>query len=219
VSPLPPLLPQNQLKLGGRADYVYGLLTALSVLSIAVVPLAVEILGKIFGRDVHVGPLLVAEVVFRTILLPIGLGMLVHRWAPGLAQKIGLKTGKLGNVLLLISLVPLLISSWREAMSLISHGDLLAMILFTAVGLLVGHWLGGPDPAERTTLALGTALHHPGLAVAIAIANFPAQRLLVMAAVVLYLIVSFLVLLPYKAWRKRRMADGAQRAASERRAA
>jgi predicted Na+-dependent transporter len=218
ISPLPPLLPQKQLKLGGRADYVYGLFTGLSVLSIFVVPVAVEILGMVFGRDIHVGPLLVAEVVFRTILLPIGLGMLVHRWAPGLAQKISVKTGKLGNLLMLMSLVPLLIVSWRQAMSLISHGDLLAMILFTAVGLLVGHWLG-PDPAERKTLALATALHHPGLAIAIAAATFPAQRSLVMAAVVLYLLVSFLVLLPYNAWWKRRMTGEAQRAVSQRRAA
>jgi bile acid:Na+ symporter, BASS family len=219
VSPLPPLLPQKQLKFGGRADYVYGLLTALSVLSIAVVPLAVEILGKLFGRDVHVGPFFVAEVVFRTVLLPLGLGMLVHRWAPGFAQKAGVALGKLGNVLLLIALVPLLIFTWRQVVSLISHGDLLAMILFTAVGLMTGHWLGGPDARERKTLALATAVHHPGLAIAIAAANFPAQRLLVAAAVVLYLLVSAAVLLPYNAWCKRRMTGGSEGVVSQSRAA
>jgi predicted Na+-dependent transporter len=208
VSPMPPILPQRQLKAGGKVDYVHGLLTALSLLSIVIVPLAVEILGKVFGRDVHIGPLAVAKVVFKTILLPTGLGMMVHYWAPGFAQKVSVLLGRFGNGLLLVAIIPLLIFAWRPALVLIGHGDVLAMIAFTVVGVAVGHWLGGPDPAERTTLALATASHHPGLAIAIAVTNFPAQRILVAAAVLLYLLVNAVVLIPYIAWCKRRMKRG-----------
>jgi BASS family bile acid:Na+ symporter len=116
---------------------------------------------------------------------------------------------------LLAAAAPLLIFAWRPALQLIGHGDLVAMIVFTGVGVAVGHWLGGPDPAERTTLALATASHHPGLAIAIAVANFPAQRMLVAAAVILYLLVNALVLLPYVAWCKRHMARGAQRGGTQ----
>lgn len=209
VSPLPPILPQRQLKVGGRADYVYGLITALSLFSIAFVPLAIEILGKVFGRDIHVGPFFVAKIVFRTILLPTGLGMLVHRWAPDFATKASALLGKIGNVLLLVGMVPLLIVAWRPAVSLVSQGDLIAMVVFIAVGLLTGHLLGGPDPSERKTLALATASHHPGLAIAVAAANFPAQRLLIAAAVVLYLLVNTVILVPYNMWCKRYMAGEA----------
>jgi BASS family bile acid:Na+ symporter len=217
ISPLPPVLPQKQLKLGGRADYVYGLITALSVFSIVFVPLAVEVLGKVFGRDVHVGIFFVAKIVFRTILLPTGLGMLIHRWAPEFAARASVLLGRIGNGLLIVGILPLLIVAWRPALSLIRQGDIVAMIAFTAFGVVAGHWLGDPDPAERRSLALATASHHPGLAIAIAAANFPAQRLQVAAAVVLYLLISTFVLLAYNAWCKRRMVTESLR--SERRAA
>ncbi len=219
ISPLPPILPQRQLKLGGRADYVHGLLTELSVLSIVFVPLAVEVLGKVFGRDIHVGPFFVAKVVFRTILLPTGLGMLVHWRAPEFAEKASVPLGRLGNLLMLVSAVPLLLFAWRPAMELIGHGEIVAMIGFTVLAVAVGHWLGGPDPSERRVLALATASHHPGLAMAIAAANFPEQRMLVAAAIILYLLVSTAVLIPYNAWCKRRMAQQAEAAGQQPRAA
>ena len=206
VSPVPPTLPRKQLQAGGDADYVHGLLTALSLLAIVVVPLVVEVLGRVLGRDIHVGPLPVAKLMFRAILLPGGLGMLVHARAPAFAEKLSVSLGRLGNILLLAAAVPLMVLAWRPALQLIGQGEILAMIAFTVVAVAVGHWLGGPDPGERRSLALATASHHPGLAMALAAASFPAQRLLVAAAILLYLVVSALVLLPYNAWCRRRQA-------------
>lgn len=219
VSPLPPLLPQRQLKLGGRSPYVYGLLTAMSLLSIVIVPVAVEVLGKLFGRDIHVGPLAVAKVVGRTILLPMGLGMLVHARAPVLARKAGVPLGRFGNLLLLVAALPLMVFAWRPVFELIGHGEVVAMIIFTLVAVAIGHWLGGPDPAERRILALASASHHPSLAMALAAANFPQQRRLVAAAIVLYLGVSAVVLLPYIAWCKRQMARTEARSGTQQQAA
>jgi len=54
VSLVPPILPGKQLKLGGRANYVYGLLVAASSCAIVFVPLAVEALGRVFHREAHV---------------------------------------------------------------------------------------------------------------------------------------------------------------------
>jgi BASS family bile acid:Na+ symporter len=113
---------------------------------------------------------------------------------------------RIGNALLVVVAVPLLLFAIRPVMSLIGHGEVLAMIALSVVAVAVGHWLGGPDLGERSTLAMDTASRHPGLALAIAAANFPEQRRLVAAAIVLYLIVSTLVLLPYDAWCKRRLA-------------
>ncbi len=50
------------------------------------------------------------------------------------------------------------------------------------------HLLGGPDPDDRTALALATASRHPGVALLIPTGNFPNQKL-VAPAMVLYLIV------------------------------
>ena len=47
---LPPLLPKKTLKAGGEASYAIGLVVAAAVLAIVVVPVAVELLGRAFGK-------------------------------------------------------------------------------------------------------------------------------------------------------------------------
>ncbi|HKD45849.1 MAG TPA: Na+-dependent transporter [Candidatus Angelobacter sp.] len=210
LSPVPPILPQRQAGAGGRTAYVHGLLTAMALLSIVVVPVAVEVLGRIYGHDVHVGPLLVARVVGKTVLLPLGLGILIRLFVPGWAAKGSKILAQSGNLLLLAALIPLLVFAWRPIASLIGNGTLMAMIVFAGVALVVGHTLGGPHPSERSVLALATASRHPGLAIAVATATFPAQRRLEVAAILLYVVVSFLVVFPYVAWRKRRLARSAE---------
>ena len=51
-------------------------------------------------------------------------------------------------------------------------------------------------------LALATASRHPGIALYLASHNFPQEKA-VLAAVLLYLLVSTLLALPYVAWRRR----------------
>jgi bile acid:Na+ symporter, BASS family len=206
VSPVPPILPQKQLKVGGTSPYVHGLLTEMSLLSIVVAPIAIEVLGRIFGQNVHIGPEAVAKVVVKTILLPLGLGILAHSRWPGFAQKVSRPLGRFANLFLIVAVLPLLLFAGRIMIGLIGNGTLLAMIAFCVVGIAAGHWLGGPDPAEQTTLALATACRHPGMAITLAAATFPEQRKLVAAAVLLYLVVSTLILFPYSAWSKSRLA-------------
>jgi bile acid:Na+ symporter, BASS family len=50
-----------------------------------------------------------------------------------------------------------------------------------------------PVEEDRTTLALATSARHPGLAMAIAAANFPQQKTLVAGAVVIYLILRLIL--------------------------
>lgn len=208
VSPTPPLLPRKLLQLGGRGAYVRGLLTAMSLLSIVVVPVAVEILGKIFGRDVHIGPAAVAGVVGKTILLPLGLGIVIRLRATELAGRAGAMLGRAGNLLLPLAAIPLIFLAGRLILGVIGHGAILVMAAFTVIGAAVGHGMGGRDRSERSALALATASRHPGLVIAIAAANFPDQKKLVAAVVLLYLLVSTAILLPYTIWRKRQVALG-----------
>jgi len=73
--------------------------------------------------------------------------------------------------------------------------------------------LGGPEPEHRTALAFATASRHPGIAVAIAVANRPEQKL-TMAAVLLYLLVNIVVSLPYHLWSKRRKPEAENQVAA-----
>jgi BASS family bile acid:Na+ symporter len=87
--------------------------------------------------------------------------------------------------------------------ALIGNGTVLGLVAFVLAGLAIGHFLGGPSAANRTSLALATASRHPGIAAVLAQANFPEQKL-AMAALLLYLLVNAFGSIPYLLWIKRR---------------
>src|SRR5690606_41821850 len=62
---------------------------------------------------------------------------------------------------------PVLIRVWPLLIEMIGNGTLAVLALFTLVGVAVGHLLGGPDPNNRTVLALASGTRHPGVALAV----------------------------------------------------
>ena len=61
--------------------------------------------------------------------------------------------------------------------------------------------MGGPDPNDRTVLALATTSRHPAIAIALASANMgETEAKLAAAAIILYLVVSGIVVTPYLNW-------------------
>jgi BASS family bile acid:Na+ symporter len=205
LSPVPPVLPRAQLQAGGRASYTVGLLVAAAVVAIVFVPVALAVIGALFGVDARMGPVAVGRIVLATILVPLGLGLAVRRFAPALADRLTPIASLVGTVLLIAGALPVLFAAWRLIVSLIGNGTVLAFVAFAAFGLMVGHLLGEPDPDDRTVLALSCAKRHPGMAIAIATANF-AEHQLVLGAVLLYTLVAAVVAAPYVTWRKRRRA-------------
>jgi BASS family bile acid:Na+ symporter len=203
VSPLPPLFPRKALKAGGGFSYTIGLLVAATLIAIVFIPLAMGLLERAFDIPLQMGPAAVAARVLWTLLLPLAVGVAVHRLAPAFAERVGKPVGQIALVLLLVALVPILIRTWPGMVSLIGNGTVLAMMVFALVGLAAGHLLGGPDPQNRTVLALSTATRHPGIAIAIAAANFPDQKL-APAAVLLYLFVSAIASKFYLSWAARK---------------
>jgi len=89
----------------------------------------------------------------------------------------------------------------RAQWALVGNGTLLAMITFVAIGLAVGHVMGGPDPDHSVVLALSTACRHPGIGLSIAAANFPDEHFA--GAILLYVIVGTIVTVPYLSLLRR----------------
>ncbi len=204
VSPVPPFLPKKLLKAGGHQSYVYGLLLAATLLSLVLVPVSVAFIGRLFGRDVHVASSVILQAVLTAILLPLAAGMSVRAIMPNVAERLEPVVTKVGGVLLLAA-VPIIFTAWPAISMLIGNGSVGAIVAMVLAGLAVGHLLGGPDEDNRTVLGLASASRHPGVAMAVAHATFPSQKL-VPAAVLLYLLVSIVVTLPYVNLRKRRQA-------------
>src|SRR6185437_8256820 len=87
---------------------------------------------------------------------------------------------------------------WNE----IGNGILIAFGSFSLVGLAVGHFLGGPNPNNRTVLALATSARHPAIAMTIGNLNFPDQKPVILVIVLLHVIVGFVLGIPYLIWRR-----------------
>jgi BASS family bile acid:Na+ symporter len=147
----------------------------------------------------------VARLVATTVLLPLSAGIVVRRLAPAPAERIAGPISQGATVLLAVVAVLPVVNAWPAAIALIGNGRVLAIATFVVIGLGVGHWLGGPDPTDRTVLALSTASRHPGIALAIAARNFPRENLVTEAAL-LYLLVSLILSFLYLRWARRQPA-------------
>ena len=202
VSPVPPIWPKRSIQTGGEETYTIGLLVASVVLSIVIVPIAVAVFQSIFSMPLQTSPADVGEVAFATVLAPLFVGIEIRRLWPQFARRVAPKVTNIGFALLVACALPLLFRAFPSFAILIGNGTLLTMIAFVLVGLGAGHLLGGPSDNQRTVLALASATRHPAIALAVATANFPNEKL-VPAAVLLYLLVSVIVSTPYLMWSKR----------------
>jgi len=201
ISPVPPFLPPRVSKAAGDGSYIIGLLVAMSLLSIAIVPVSLHILGTFFDLPIHTPMPAVLKVVVTSVLGPLAIGLAIRHFVPSSAR-FAKPVTTAATVLMVVAVVPLLMKSWPAVRVLLGDGTLLMIATITLAGLAIGHPLGGPAREDRAVLALSTASRHPAVAMVVATANFPEEKLIV-PAILLALIVSALVATPYVVWRKR----------------
>ncbi|GAB3766427.1 hypothetical protein GCM10028796_25620 [Ramlibacter monticola] len=199
LGPVPPILPGKELKAGGPRAYTMGLVFVSAALSIVLVPAMIALLGHVLDKPVQISMGSIARIVATWMLLPLLLGALVRHAAPALAQHVVRPLAIASGALLALACIPVLLQVWPKMLSLLGHFTLVAIIVFTLAGLAIGHLLGGPDPDERTVLALSTCTRHP--AVAIAVLHAEPDRASVLAAVLLVLLVGGIATGPYVKWR------------------
>jgi BASS family bile acid:Na+ symporter len=203
ISPVPPILPKRQMKLGGNEPYIFGLMVTEALLAVALVPLSVFLMAAVLGLEARMPWPPVAIIVLESILLPLGVGVALRHLAPDFAKRIEPIVSRVGLLLLIAGIAPILVFAGRFIIMLVGNGTLLATSVVVLLGLAVGHLLGGPEPGNRTVLALASAARHPGVAMAIASATFPDEKL-VPAAILLYMLVNAILCIPYMKWIERR---------------
>jgi len=206
VSPVPPFLPGRETKAGGDSSYAVGLLVIAALVSLVFVPAAVHLLGYVFDKPGAVPLPLVAKVIVTSVLLPLAAGFVVRWLAPRFAAKAARPLTTFAMLLLVVACIPVLIATRHALLGLIGNFTIVAIIAVTVIAVLVGHWLGGPDPDDRTVLGLSTAMRHPGMAMAIAHAVAPDDKV-IPAAILLIVIVAFIATIPYAKRRARMHAQ------------
>ena len=166
MSPVPPIIQKKQVGAGGRMHYVVGLLVAMGLLAIVLVPLTVVIFNHVFDRSGMVEPVEIAKIIATTVLAPLLAGLIVRRIFPA-AEKVSGQIIAGAGILLIIVVVIVLYGLWPTIAGFLRDGTLLALAGLAIIGLAVGHALGGPEPADRTALAPATATRHLAEALAV----------------------------------------------------
>jgi bile acid:Na+ symporter, BASS family len=202
LSPVPPLLPRKETGAGGHGSYALGLMAILSLVSIVAVPLGLEFLRRVSGREMGMPPGTVAGVVVKGTILPLLAGMAVRAFLPAFAERIMQPVALIARLLLPAAVIVLFAGAATSIWALVGDGTVLSMVILTLAGLAIGHVLGRPHPEHSVVLALSTACRHPALALTIATTNFPDRQF--GAIILMYLIVSGIVCLPYLKWHQRR---------------
>ena len=149
--------------------------------------------------EATVVPSQVAATILKALLVPLGAGMVVRALLPDVAERLGEPLLQWAGIALGLCTVVLLVGGFRLVID-VGLPSLLAFAVFTLAALATGHVLGGPDPGDRTALAVACASRHVGLALLIA-ASYRGQRTLELVAG--YLVASAIVSLPYLRWRSK----------------
>ena len=208
ISPVPPLLPKRVTKEAGVAPYGLGLMVTAGTLAIVYIPMANYLLGKYFHKSLAMDPVAVMKIVALRVLIPLAAGIVIRKFALATADRIARPIIRFSGIVLILGVLCITPVVAPIAWSLVGNGTILAFIAFVIVGLLLGHLLGGPSPDDRVTLALSTACRQPGLALAMASANFPGDRH-VAGAILIYVITNFIFSIPYIARQRKKLTGHA----------
>jgi BASS family bile acid:Na+ symporter len=193
-----PLLPRKLMKVG-REGYVFSLVVTSSLLAVVAVPAWLAWLGPLFGRETSVTPAAVGLVIAKTLLAPLLVGMLLRWPLSAVADRVSeWVLGAAGAVLTLSGLG--LLALHGSLLIEVGWVPLAALTGMTFITLAIGHVLGGPDPADRTALAVSCASRHVGIAM-LAASTVPGPRTI--ALVLAYVLAAAAVSIPYLKWRTR----------------
>ncbi len=202
ISPGAPVALRRSLDAGGHRAFAPALQIMVALLAVVSMPLSIAALDVVYAGEASISPAHLAKQVFIAQLLPLSLGMSMRHFAPSRAERIEPTLTRVAKWLLIALVVMALVNAWQAVLGA-GLRIALAVIVVTALALAVGHLLGGPVPATRTSVAITSAARNPGLALLVASLNSAAPE--VGRTVLVYLLVSALTIIPYVMWRRRRV--------------
>jgi predicted Na+-dependent transporter len=202
--PSAPLTLRKAGKTGGDRQLAAVLQACAAVAAIVSIPLLADLFRASFGIDGwDIRPREVALQVGQAQVLPLLAGLLLRRWKPEWVARLQGPLDKLANGLFLLLIVLVLIKAGPLLVPFVASNGLALgfMAVMVAAALAIGFLLAGPEPRERTTVALVTSMRNPGLALLFATtygAEMPGLKLAVLA----YLLVTVLLSIPFLRWQK-----------------
>jgi BASS family bile acid:Na+ symporter len=190
-----------------RLPFAAAMTFVLSLVSIAMTPLAVEAMAQAAQRNQRPILLLIMSIVLY-IALPLCAGLWAVPRAPKIAPRLVLPLGVLATITFLFLMWETRLVR-REAFNAIrGRGTILAMLLLLLLSMLIGWLIGGPDPESRRVLATSTGMRSVIVVLYVARYCFPGTNVYMIPIVYLSLMVptNLLFHLVFTGWHKLRPA-------------
>jgi len=200
IAPGAPVALRRSLAAGGDRDLAPGLQVTIALLAVISMPLSLALLDELYSASATISPWQLLRQVLLAQFVPLTLGVCLGQLRGSAAAWLQPRLARAGQWLLGALALLAIVGFWGV---MIATGPRVAIaIVFAALAALaVGHFLGGPNPATRTAVALSTALRNPGLALLAAALNSAPPG--VKATILTCLVVTGLTVTPYAIWRSR----------------
>jgi bile acid:Na+ symporter, BASS family len=170
-----------------------------TLVAIVTVPLWLALLSAYYDISVPISVGAVALVIGKTVLLPLLLGMAFNMFFPKWTALIAPRVLRAAAIVLALSGVALLAVHWR-IFPQVGWQGVSAFVALLIAALAIGHLMGGPEPEDRTALAVICATRHIGIALAVA-TTIGDRKIPVL--IVGYVLTALIVSLAYSRWRHR----------------
>jgi len=191
-----------------RLAFAATMIFVLSLVSIAMIPLAIEVIPETAQRNQR-PLLLLATSIALYIALPLCAGLWAARRAPKIAPKLVLPLGVLATIAFIFLMWETRLVRRGAFNAIRGGGSILAMLLLLLISMLIGWLIGGPDLESRRVLATSTGMRSVIVVLYVARYCFPGTNVYMIPVVYLSLMVptNLLFHLAFTGWHKLRPAE------------
>jgi len=190
-----------------RLAFAAGMTFVLSLVSLAMTPLAIEIAPRAAQRSERPLLMLVTNIALY-IALPLVLGLWAARRLPKAAPRFVLPLGILATLAFLLLMWETRLLRRQAFDTIRGGGAVAAMAILLLVSMLIGWLIGGPDRESRRVLATATSMRSVVVVLYVARYCFPGTAVYTVPIVYLSLMVptNMVFHLAYTEWQKWRPA-------------
>ena len=185
-----PFLPKLAEIAQGNLAFAVGAMVLLMVVTVGYLPIVLPLLLP----GITVDPWEIARSLLLLMLLPLVIGLALKARYGDLAARVKPALDWISNISLILLVCLITAANIDKVLQVFGTRGIFAGLLFIALGLGTGWWLGGPDTDTKRVMALGTAQRNIAAALVVASQSFSDPKVVVMVIVVA--IVGLIILMP-----------------------
>ena len=202
-----PIALQFNRKVKTRLAFAALMTFVLSLVSILLTPLAVEVMPRIVQRSERpIRELIVSILLY--IAAPLCTGLWVGQRVPRIAPRLILPLEILATALFAFLMLETRLARRTALVAIAGRETILAMFLLLVISMLIGWFVGGPDGESRRVLATATGMRSVIVVLYVARYCFPGTNVYMVPIVYVSLMVptNLLFHLVYSRWHRLRPA-------------